>query len=144
MLCVRERLADTGRKAQSIERIEDQTDTDKGSSVVKEEMNVGEALTIVRAILQALVLFGIGFLFGVRLQERRDKNAEKQGADGADLGIGKVPLTIPYGIGDRVIGVVIDEGNFYYECLILKHYVSEERWPDGELCNVILKERGRT
>lgn len=107
-------------------------------------MNVGEALTIVRAILQALALFGIGFLFGVRLQERRDKNAEKQGADGADLGIGKVPLTIPYGIGDRVIGAVIDEGNFYYECLILKHYVSEERWTDGELCNVILKERGRT
>lgn len=105
---------------------------------------MGEALTIVRAILTALALFGLGFLMGVRLQERRGKNAEKQGDDEADLEIGKVPLTVPDGLGDRVIGAVIEEGDFYYECLIFKYYASEERWPDGELCNVILKERGRT
>lgn len=104
---------------------------------------MGEALTIVRAILTALALFGIGFLMGVRLQERRDKNAEKQGADDADFEVGKVPLTIPDGLGDRVIGVVIEEGDFYYECLIFKYYAREERWPDGELCNVILKEGKR-
>lgn len=105
---------------------------------------MGEALTIVRAILTALALFGLGFLIGVRLQERRDKNAEKQGADGADLEIGKVPLTVPDGLGDRVIGAVIEEGAFYYECLIFNYYVREERWPDGELCNVILMEGKRT
>lgn len=144
MLCVRERLADNGCKAESLERYKDQADTDKGSAVVKEEMNVGEALTLVRAILTALALFGIGFLFGVRLQERRDKNTEARGAGDADLEIGKVPLTVPDGLGDRVIGAVIEEGDFYYECLILKHYASVERWPDGELCNVILMERKRT
>lgn len=105
---------------------------------------MGEALTIVRAILTVLALFGIGFLMGVRLQTRRNKSAGPQGADDADLEIGKVPLTIPDGLGDRVIGAVIEEGTFYYKCLIFKYYASEERWPDGELCNVILKERGRT
>lgn len=112
--------------------------------VRKEKLNVGEALTIVRAILTALALFGLGFLMGVRLQERRDKNAAAQGTDDADLEIGKVPLTVPDGLGDRVIGAVIEEGDFYYECLIFKYYAREERWPDGELCNVILKERNRT
>lgn len=111
MLCVRKRLADTGCKAEPLEGIEDQTDTDKGSAVVKEELNVGEALTIVRAILTALALFGLGFLFGVRLQERRDKNAGERGAGDADLEIGKVPLTVPDGLGDRVIGAVIEEGD---------------------------------
>lgn len=101
---------------------------------------MGEALTIVRAILTALALFGLGFLMGVRLQERRNKNTDAQGADDADFGIGKVPLTIPDGLGDRVIGVVIEEGDFYYECLILKYYASEGRWPDGKLCTVVLKD----
>ena len=101
---------------------------------------MGETLTIVRAILTALALFGIGFLMGVRLESRRNKSAETQGADDADFEVGKVPLTIPDGLGDRVIGAVIEEGDFYYECLILKYYAREERWPDGKLCTVLLKD----
>lgn len=101
---------------------------------------MGEALTIVRAILMALALFGLGFLTGFCLQEKRNKNTEAQGTDDADLEIGKVPLTIPDGLGDRVIGVVIEEGDFYYECLLLKYYASEKRWPDGKLCTVLLKD----
>lgn len=134
-------MADTGCKAESLERIKNQTDTDKGSSVVKEELNVGEALTIVRAILQSLVLFGLGFLMCALTQaECRPPTNDIPDADetGEEM---KIPLVVPEPLGDRVIGVVTKESKFYYECLITKSWTSEERCPDGELCTVVLKER---
>lgn len=144
MLCVRKRLADTGCKVQSLERYKDQTDTDKGSAVVKEEMNVGEALTIVRAILTALALFGLGFLM-CALTQAECHPPKNDAPDGDETGEEmRIPLTVPEALGDRVIGVVTKESKFYYECLITKSCTSEERCPDGELCAVVVKERYRT
>lgn len=134
-------MNDTSCKAESIERIKNQSVTDKGSSVVKEELNVGEALTIVRTILQALVLFGIGFLMCALTQaECRPPINDAPDADetGEEL---RISLVVPEALGDRVIGVVTKESKFYYECLITKSWTSEERCPDGKLCTVVLKDR---
>lgn len=105
---------------------------------------MGEALTIVRAILQALALFGLGFLM-CALTQAECHPPKNDAPDGDETGEEmRIPLTVPETLGDRVIGVVTKESKFYYECLIPKSCAIEERWPDGELCNVILKERGRT
>ena len=101
-------------------------------------MNVGEALTIVRAILTALALFGLGFLMCALTQAEchPPKNDAPDGDEtGAEM---RIPLTVPEALGDRVIGVVTKESKFYYECLITKSCTSEERCPDGELCAVVV------
>lgn len=102
---------------------------------------MGEALTIVHAILQALALFGLGFLMCALTQaECHPPKNDAPDADetGEEM---KIPLVVPEPLGDRVIGVVTKESKFYYECIITKSWTSEERWPDGELCTVVLKER---
>lgn len=109
--------------------------------MVKEELNVGEALTIVRAILTTLAVFGLGFLMCALTQaECHPPKNDVPDADetGKEM---KIPLVVPEALGDRVIGVVTKESKFYYECLITKSWASEERGPDGELHTVVLKER---
>lgn len=105
---------------------------------------MGKALTIVRAILQILAMFGTGFLMCALTQaecQPPKNDAPDSDETGEEM---KIPLVVPEALGDRVIGVVTKESKFYYECLITKSCTCEERRPDGELCTVVVKERYRT